>query len=232
MEQSDEAGEDRELPFVTLSYAQSLDGSIAALRGHPLAISGLNSAALAHSLRAAHDGILVGIGTVLSDDPRLTVRMVSGADPQPIILDSRLRFPLDAKLLHNGGSRVPWIVATEKVEQDRETALTRSGAHVMRVVADAKGRIDLLSLLLTVKKSGIRTLLVEGGSRVITSFLMARLVNQVVITIAPRILGGLRAPDSLLRENGIFYPRFRNVFYEPVGQDLVLRGDPFWDDIA
>ena len=83
-------------PFVTLSYAQSLDGCIAAKRGQPLALSGPQSLTLTHQLRSAHDAIMVGIGTLLADNPRLTVRLVEGRDPQPVVLDSRLRFPSEA----------------------------------------------------------------------------------------------------------------------------------------
>ena len=86
-------------PFVTLSYAQSLDGCIVAQPGQPLALSGAQSLILTHKLRAAHDAILVGIGTVLADNPRLDVRLAPGPDPQPVVVDSRLRFPLNANLL-------------------------------------------------------------------------------------------------------------------------------------
>ena len=85
-------------PFVTLSYAQSLDGSIADRPGRPLALSGPQAMALTHGLRAAHEAILVGIGTVLADNPRLNVRLVDGPDPQPMVVDSRLRFPPYANL--------------------------------------------------------------------------------------------------------------------------------------
>ena len=100
-------------PVVTLSYAQSLDGSIAARRGFPLQISGTESAQLTHQLRAVHDAILVGIGTVLADDPHLTVRHAQGKDPQPVVLDSQLRFPLGAKLLRE---RSPWIATTSRAD--------------------------------------------------------------------------------------------------------------------
>jgi 3,4-dihydroxy 2-butanone 4-phosphate synthase/GTP cyclohydrolase II len=229
LEQSTGQLRDQAFPFVTLSYAQSLDGSIAALRGYPLELSGFLSASLAHSLRAVHDGILVGIGTVLSDDPRLTVRMARGPDPQPVVLDSRLRFPLNARMLHNGCSRRPWIVTTEKVELGREGALMKEGARVVRVAADRRGWADLRSTLAKLKESGITRLLVEGGARVITNFLRDRLVDQIVITIAPLMVGGLRALDTLPEPDGITYPRLLNICYEMAGQDLVLRGDPSWD---
>ncbi|MEZ4684476.1 MAG: GTP cyclohydrolase II, partial [Caldilineaceae bacterium] len=99
------------LPFVTLSYAQSIDGSIAAADGRPLRISGDRAMQMTHMLRAAHDAILVGVGTVLADDPRLTVRLAPGNDPQPIILDSSLRTPLTARCLQN--ARAPWLITTK-----------------------------------------------------------------------------------------------------------------------
>ena len=98
-------------PFVTLSYAQSVDGSIAIARGLRSALSGPESLRFTHALRAGHDGILVGVGTVLADDPELRVRLVDGRDPQPVIVDSHLSTPVQAKLLSQSG-RQPWIGTT------------------------------------------------------------------------------------------------------------------------
>ena len=103
-------GAARGRPFVTLAYAQSLDGSIAGQGGRPLSLSGPSSLQLTHELRAAHDAILVGIGTVLSDNPRLNVRLVAGLDPQPIVVDSRLRLPEAAHLMESG--RGTWLAVT------------------------------------------------------------------------------------------------------------------------
>ena len=107
------------LPFVTLSYAQSLDGSIAAKRGEALGLSGPESLRLTHRLRSMHDAILVGIGTVLSDNPRLTVRLVNGQNPRPIVVDSQLRIPLNCKLFHEN-SVTPWVAATENIRPAAE----------------------------------------------------------------------------------------------------------------
>jgi GTP cyclohydrolase II len=219
---------ERERAFVTVAYAQSLDGSIASLPGHPLELSGVYSTSLAHSLRAVHDGICVGIGTILSDDPRLTVRMAPGPDPQPVVLDSRLRFPLNAKLLNNGCIRRPWIATSENADPSREHELRERGVSIIRVAPEPNGQVRLNTLLCLLKQSGIATLLVEGGAQVITSFLAARLVDQLVVTIAPLLVGGLRAPDGLSRSNGVSYPRLLNLCYERAGEDLVLRGDPSW----
>ena len=114
-----------ERPFVTVSYAQSIDGSIATRRRRPLPISGPGAMRMTHGLRALHDGILVGIETVLADDPQLSVRLVEGPHPQPVVLDTRLRTPLEARLLKGGNGR-PWLV---DVAIDLEGALAVPVAH-------------------------------------------------------------------------------------------------------
>src|SRR5262245_20564673 len=96
-------------PFVTLAYAQSLDGSITIARGQRYALSGPDALRLTHTLRARHDAILVGVGTVLADDPELRVRLVDGPSPQPVVVDSRLRTPATAKLLAQAATRPMWI---------------------------------------------------------------------------------------------------------------------------
>ena len=211
-------------PFVTVSYAQSLDGSIAALPGHPLALSGAESTALAHELRALHDAILVGIGTILSDDPLLTVRLVEGRDPQPVVLDSRLRFPLNARMLEHG-SRPPWVVTGLRGEPRRIGALEERGVRVVRVTLDRMGQVDISAMLAALRGLGVKSLLVEGGVQVITSFLAARVVDQMVVTIAPLMVGGPRAPDGPVKRKGSSYPRLKNVTYERIGEEIVLRGD-------
>jgi 3,4-dihydroxy 2-butanone 4-phosphate synthase/GTP cyclohydrolase II len=214
-------------PYVTLSYAQSLDGSIAARPGRPLALSGSQSMALTHGLRAAHDGILVGIGTLLADNPRLNVRLVEGKDPQPIVVDSRLRFPPYANLLRNG--RVPWIATSADADSERQAALEKIGARVLRLPAAVNGWVDLDAMLRHLGEMGLNSLMVEGGAQIITSFLAARLVDQVVLTIAPMLVGGLRVMDYLGQHQVNCFPRLRQVSYQRLGEDLVLRGEPHWE---
>jgi GTP cyclohydrolase II len=145
-------------PFVTLSYAQSLDGSIADRPGHPLALSGSQSMALTHGLRAAHEAILVGIGTVLADNPRLNVRLVAGSDPQPIVVDSRLRFPHYANILKN--RRSPWIATHEgAVDPERQEALEAAGARILRLPG-INGWVDLTALLQDLGAMEINSLMV------------------------------------------------------------------------
>jgi GTP cyclohydrolase II len=213
-------------PLVTLSYAQSLDGSIAERPGHPLALSGPQAMALTHSLRASHQAILVGIGTVLADNPRLNVRLVAGTDPQPVVVDSRLRFPPYASLLKNRLS--PLIATHENADPERQQALEAAGARVLRLPG-SNGWVDLALLLEHLGSVDINTLMVEGGAQIITSFLAARLVNQVVLTIAPLLVGGVRVVDHLGPAPRRRLPRLKNLSYQQLGDDLVLRGEPDWD---
>ena len=202
-------------PFVTLAYAQSVDGSIAIARGLRSALSGPESLRFTHALRARHDGILVGVGTVLADDPELRVRLVDGRDPQPVIVDSHLSTPVEAKLLSQSGRR-PWIGTTSgngqradrsgaphddgaTPEIDRRAPIEARGARLFVSEPQANGWVDLAALLRQLHAAGIEHLMVEGGARIITSFLDARLVDYVAVTIAPTFMGGLSAVGELGR---------------------------------
>jgi GTP cyclohydrolase II len=216
-------------PFVTLSYAQSVDGSIAARPGQPLALSGTLSMTLTHQLRAAHDAILVGIGTVLADNPRLTVRLVEGKNPQPIVADSRLRFPLSAHLLC-AHPLAPWIATGEPAEVDRQRVLEEAGARVLRLPMNTRGHVDLTALLERLGALGVRSVMVEGGARIITSFLAERLVDHIVLTVAPKLVGGIRAVRRLTHADPAYLPRLRNLRYQWLEEDLVLWSDPVWEE--
>ncbi len=221
----DAKAKNRDAPIqVTLSYAQSLDGSITAKRGESLALSGPDSQARTHELRAAHDAILIGLGTLMTDDPRLTVRHAEGAHPQPVVLDSVLRCPSSAKLLSHPTLR-PWIVTTPRADEAEARRLEKAGAVVIRVAAGRDGRVDLGSLLDALHDRGTRSLMVEGGAAVITSFLSAELVDRVAITVAPVYVGGLNAVENSVWVNGRLRPHLLNPSYERVGSDLVLTGD-------
>lgn len=178
-------------PFVTLTYAQSLDGSIALSDREPLILSGPESLRLTHQLRSLHDGILVGIGTVLSDDPQLTVRHWEGESPQAIILDSHCRIPAAARLCHRG-EKSCWVLTTcDSSWQNIE------GVEIFQMPADEQGRVRLLQSLEFLYERGIRRLMVEGGAQVITAFLKEGLVDALVLTICPRVIGGYKAVQEL-----------------------------------
>ena len=223
LQRAEESRHQGAVPSVTLSYAQSLDGSIAAEPGKPLQLSNPRSQALTHRLRSMHDAVLVGINTLLSDDPRLTVRLVAGKNPQPVVLDSRLRSPLEARLLRP--PCVPPIIATtEQASAVREKQLRAAGADVIRLPSQPNGRVDLHMLLRHLYELGFRSLMVEGGAGVITDFVACHLVDRMIITIAPQFVGGLTAvKPSLSKTPGS--GRLTNVQYESFAGDLVVYAD-------
>lgn len=215
------------VPFVTVSYAQSLDGSIAGRPGYPLSISCPESLIVTHALRAMHDAILVGIGSILADDPQLNVRQVNGVNPQPIILDDRLRFPYYSKLL-NGGRPAPWIFTSEFADESREKALSDKGGTVFRLASGNDRRVDIHALLAKLADLGISTVMVEGGAQVITSFIQSRCINQIIVCIAPVFVGGMRVIDQAAGFAPEQSPQMNNVCHEKVGSDLFVRAEPCW----
>jgi GTP cyclohydrolase II len=214
-------------PFVTLTYAQSLDGSIAANPGQPLSLSGPQSLLLTHYLRAAHDAILVGIGTVLADNPLLNVRLVEGRNPQPVIVDSQLRFPLEANLLRRHPLS-PWIATSEQADRQRQRRLEAAGARVLRLPSMPSGYVDLTALLEQLGTCGLNSLMVEGGARIITSFLAGQLADYLVLTVVPRLVGGVHAVGHLGQVEPARFPGLQHIGHQRLGEDLVLWGDLAW----
>ncbi|MDQ2951689.1 MAG: GTP cyclohydrolase II [Chloroflexota bacterium] len=216
-------------PLVTVHYAQTIDGRIAARTGDAHWVSGERSLRLAHELRASHDAIMVGIGTVLADDPKLTTRLVEGPSPIRVIVDSSLRLPLDANVVADRS--VATIVATtHTAADDRAHALEARGARVLRVRAGTDGGVDLAALLTQLRKDGVGSLLIEGGRGVITSALRERLVDRLTVCIAPKVLGeGIAAVGDL----SIDYLRdavtFARARFIACGEDIVFYGEPLND---
>lgn len=210
-------------PLVTLTYAQSIDGSIAARPGVRTTISGDESKAFTHRLRHVHDAILVGIGTVLADDPRLTARLGGGDHPQPVILDTHLRFPPTSRLLTDHPTYKPWIITGSEPSMFSVDHLKTAGARIIPTPTGSDGRLSLTPLLHLLGSEGITSLMVEGGAQVIRSFLSQELADLLIVTIAPLILSGLLAVTDLTLPGGE-PPRLRDVTYEQFGEDVVLWG--------
>lgn len=215
-------------PFVTLSYAQSLDGCIALDPFRPLTLSCPESLSITHKLRAMHDAILIGIGTVIGDNPSLTTRLVEGTNPQPVVVDSTLRMPMNARLIRNRSSGV--IVATsERADSERQKVLETVGIRVIRLPTNREGGLNLSLLVKRLGELGINTVMVEGGSRIITGFYSERLIDQVVLTIAPVVIGGLRAVHRIRPSYSRCIPRLRQLRFEQIQDDIVLLGEPVWE---
>ena len=214
-------------PFVIAKFAMSLDGKIATHTGESKWISGEESRRFAHQLRAASDAIMVGIKTVLLDDPALTARDDDGAslDRQPwrVLVDSRGRTPPHARLLAEPGRT---LVAVAGLDQEAEQRLTSAGAEVEHVPSD-DGNVDLAELLSKLGARDMTSVLVEGGGALLGSLFDQRLVDKVVAFVAPVIVGGRDAPSPVAgngarRISDVL--RLDRVKVETFGTDIAVIG--------
>ena len=213
-----------DLPWVTIKYAQTLDGRIATRGGESQWISGSDSLVYAHELRACHDAILVGVGTVLRDNPKLTVRLVDGRDPVRVVADSSLRTPLDTALL-DAPTQV-LIATTAAADPARRAALEGRGTAVIVLPAGGDGRVDLQALLIALVARGIRSVLVEGGAEMITALLCRRLAQRLVVCVAPKVLGaGVEAVGDLNIARLDDALTFRDAGFRICGTDVLFEGD-------
>jgi diaminohydroxyphosphoribosylaminopyrimidine deaminase/5-amino-6-(5-phosphoribosylamino)uracil reductase len=218
------------LPFVLLKMAMTADGKIATRKGDSRWISSEESLKLVHKLRARYAAVLVGVGTVLRDDPELRVRRVEGRDPVRIVLDSQGRIPLQAAILHVG-SRAPTVIATCGMPREKEEQLrgldTLTPIEVWRLPPDPRGWVDLRALMEELGRAQIDSVLVEGGSTVAAAFLNERWIDKLMLVIAPKVVGGRDAPTpiggtGIERMEDAF--RLRDCSVYPSGVDVVYEG--------
>ena len=186
------------MPFVTLKYAQTLDGRIASSTGHSQWISSEPSLRFAHRLRSLHDAILVGIGTVAADDPDLRVRLVRGRSPLRVVADSTLRIPLGARVFDNQNLAKTLIATGPLRGREMPPMLEERGIETLIIDEKGKGALDLKKLLAELGKRQISSVLVEGGAGIITSFVKEGLFDRIIVITAPKILGrGIEAVGDL-----------------------------------
>jgi diaminohydroxyphosphoribosylaminopyrimidine deaminase/5-amino-6-(5-phosphoribosylamino)uracil reductase len=204
-------------PFVSAKFAMSLDGKIATRTGESRWITSEESRLHSHHLRHIHDAILVGVNTVIVDDPELTARVEGGADRQPlrVVVDSQLRLRMSSRVV---GPNT--LIATTRVGR-------MGAAEVMKFPATADGRVALQPLLDELGKRGVLSLLVEGGSTIHASFVSEGLVDKVYAYVAPSLIGGREAP-SPLGGSGVEHlaeaVRLRELDVTRLGDDLLITG--------
>jgi len=212
-------------PFVILKVAATLDGKIATRDGDSKWISGEASRRFVHKLRDQVDGVLVGIGTVLKDDPQLTTRIRGGRDPYRIVLDSRLRIPEEAKVIGISPSKTI-IAATEFAPKDKIERLEKRGVQIL-ILDSQEGKINLKSCLSQLGEIGMMSLLVEGGSQINGSFLDEGLIDKLLLFLSPRLIGdhqalgifGGRGVSSLEERVAL-----KEIKTRRVGEDILLEG--------
>ena len=222
----------KNLPFVTLKFACSLDGKIATAGGESQWISCAESRKFSHHLRDINDAILIGVGTVLTDNPSLTTRLVKGKNPARIIVDSTARTPLDSKVVNDKSARTI-IAVTEKAPPDKISALKNRGVEI--ITAGNGNRVDLKVLMRELAEREITSVLVEGGGTIHFSFLSAGLVDKVLAFVAPKIIGG---KNALTAVEGAGFDKLsdavklENFTAEKFGEDFLISGYVHVDSAA
>jgi diaminohydroxyphosphoribosylaminopyrimidine deaminase/5-amino-6-(5-phosphoribosylamino)uracil reductase len=212
-------------PFVILKVAATLDGKMATRNGDSKWISGEASRRFVHKLRDQVDGVMVGIGTVLKDDPLLTARIRGGRDPYRIVLDSRLKVPEEAKVIGTSPSKAI-IATTELAPKDKIEKFEKRGVQVL-VLDSKEGRVNLKSCLSKLGEIGMMNLLVEGGSQVNGSFLDEGLIDKLLLFLSPRLIGDHQAL-GIFGGRGVFIlPKaivLKEIKTKRLGEDILLEG--------
>lgn len=219
----------RKIPFVILKTATTLDGKIATSTGNSKWISGEESREYAHRIRNRVMGIMAGIGTIVKDDPLLTTRLKNedGRSPKAIIIDSKLRMPLEAKILETVKEREIIIACTDEFDTEKKDALEQNGVRIIVTPKDKDSRVDLKYLVKELGKLGIDSILLEGGGTLNFSALNYGIVDKIMCFIAPKILGGQEAKTSV-EGKGIEKIqdaiKVNNIEYKTIGKDLLIEG--------
>ena len=216
------------LPFVTLKAAVTLDGRIATRTGDSKWITGERARREAHRMRTRADAVLVGVGTVLADDPALTVRHVRGRDPLRVVLDTQLRTPPDAALLRQRSAEKTLVVHGPNAPSRRRRALARAGAELLEVRTSRDGHLDLRAALRELGRRDVVRVLVEGGATVHGAFLDAGLADRAAVFVAPTILGDReaipmaagRGRDRIASAWRLAEPTVRRL-----AEDVLIEGD-------
>ncbi|KAK9851056.1 hypothetical protein MYU51_011253 [Penicillium brevicompactum] len=239
------------LPFTTLTFATSLDSSLALSPGARTVLSGPQSKAMTHYLRSRHDGILIGVGTAVADDPGLNCRIAGvggygqeglSGQPRPVVIDptGRWEFSEDSKLFQlcrEGRGLAPWVItAVENPSSQKQALLDKYGGRFMtsKMLRTHTGghQVDWRTLFETLKSNGLESVMVEGGGQIINSLLSPQympLLDSVIVTITPTWLGQGGVVVSPARRfdeggNAMSAARLKNVKWYPFGEDVVLCG--------
>jgi diaminohydroxyphosphoribosylaminopyrimidine deaminase/5-amino-6-(5-phosphoribosylamino)uracil reductase len=229
----------RKLPWVALKVAVTLDGKLAASSGDSRWVTGRTARLLGHVLRDELDAVLVGVGTALRDDPRLTVRLPAGGasragaarrsrDPVRVVVDSTARLPPTARILRQRSTAPTLVACTLRAPANRVRALQRAGAEIVRCRSDASGHVDLKDLLRRLAGRGLTSVLVEGGASIHGGFLARALWDELYLFVAPKVAGrsgvswaGFEGPSTMAKA-----VQLRLLDHRRLGDDLLVTARP------
>ena len=213
-------------PYVTYKCAMTLDGKIASVTGDSRWISGEASRRIVHRMRAASDAIMVGVDTIIADNPQLTVRHVKGRDPLRIIVDSRLRTPESVAVL-SGQMASGTMIATTETNQKVHSRYLKNGARLL-VCGAKNGRVDLRDLWIRLGKLGIQSLLLEGGSHLAGEALRQGLIDECVFFYAPKVVGSDGfSPFAITGTTDMARSiQFHDLSMRRVGTDIMITARP------
>ena len=220
------------IPFVIAKWAMTLDGKTATVSGASTYISGDASRAIVHQLRDRVDAVVIGIRTALADDPLLTCRLPNGRNPRRIIIDTHAQLPLTSKLVKTVADAPVWVACGKSAPADAVSALEDAGCRVI-LLPELRDGVDVEALAELLGTERLTNVLVEGGSTVLASFFEAKLVDRVVVFVAPKLLGGKDAPTPIggrglqLLEHAYTVADAKAT---PVGSDLMIEGDVVYSD--
>lgn len=214
------------MPYVAMKYAMTMDGKIAAYTGESKWITGEIARAHVHKLRHRYRGIMVGVGTVIADDPMLNCRMENGRDPVRIICDTKLRTPLASRIVQTA-HQIPTILATASLDEEKYLAYQKAGCRILSVT-EQDGHIGLDELCRKLGEEGIDSILLEGGANLNWSALQSGIVRRVYTYIAPKLFGGQTAKTPIAGL-GVDSPGeaylLKNSKMQPMGEDLLIESE-------
>ena len=210
-------------PFVVVKAAMSLDGRIATRTGDSKYITSKEARKLVHELRAEYDAVMIGINTVVKDNPQLTVRLAKGRNPIKIILDSKLKILLSANVVKNEPNRLI-IATTKKAPKAKIKKLQQSGVHVL-VVNMKNERIDLVELMAELGKREVCSIMIEGGAELNAEAIKSGIVDKILIFISPKLIGeGLAALGDLGINKIDKSIKIKKLDYRKIGKDILIEG--------
>ena len=212
-------------PYITIKIAQTLDGKIATPNGNSKWITSEKSRRMVHRMRKENDAVLVGAGTVIHDNPELTVRFGQGKGGKRIVLDSKLRIPVDSKVLHLPDSENTIIATTSAATEGKIEKLKELGIVIWKLKSESNGNVSLAALFKKMNQEEIQSVLVEGGKAIFTSFLLSGETDKLVVFLAPKVFGnGIGSFDDLGIQNPNDAILFKNMKWRKLGNEMIFEG--------